>query len=129
MKVLSLFRRYRLGRRLLNGALVGLLTLTGFLTIAVQPSQAQVPFNSKEAHGQTKQELTGRAKGEPLSAEERIDRAYDISESAGMREEKRQAEGKFDPKEDNESLVEKTKDAITGKKNNFNLYLDRETRK
>lgn len=112
MNVLPLFRRYRLGQRFLKVALVGLLTLTGFLTIAVQPSQAQVPFNSKEAHGQTKQELTGRAKGEPLSAEVRIDRAYDISESAGMREEKRQTEGKFNPKEDNESLVEKATEAV-----------------
>ncbi len=92
--------------------LIGILSLTGALTIAVQPSQAQVPFNSKEAHGQTKQQLTGRAQGEPLSAEERLDRAYDISESAGMREEKRQAEGKFNPKEDNESVVEKAADAV-----------------
>ena len=112
MKVLLLFRRFRLGQRFLQVLLVGLLTLTGFLTIAVPPSQAQVPFNSKQAHGQTKQELTGRAKGEPLSAEERIDRAYDISESAGMREEQRQAEGKFNPKEDNESLVEKATEAV-----------------
>ena len=93
-------------------ALASVLALTSILTVAVQPSQAQVPFNSKAAHGQTKEQLTGRAKGEPLSAEERLDRAYDISESAGMREEQRQAEGKFDPKEDNESLVERATDAL-----------------
>jgi hypothetical protein len=112
MKLFSLDRCCNLGRRLLTFALIGFLTLTGLLTIAVQPSQAQVPFNSKEAHGQTKEQLTGRQKGEPLSAEERLDRAYDISESAGMREEKRQAEGKFDPKEDNESLVEKATETV-----------------
>ena len=112
MKFFSLVRLASLGRRLMTMILVGVLSLTGALTVAVQPGWAQVPFNSKEAHGQTKEQLTGRAKGEPLSAEERLDRAYDISESAGMREEKRQAEGKFDPKEDNESVVEKAVDAV-----------------
>ncbi|MGB3308308.1 MAG: hypothetical protein WBG32_14005 [Nodosilinea sp.] len=118
MKLFSLFHCDRMGRRLLLIGLAGFLSLTSFLTIAVQPSQAQIPFDSQEAHGQTKEQLTGRVKGEPLSAEERLDRAYDISESAGIREEIRQSEGKFDPEEDNESLVEKVIDAVkrvTGK--------------
>jgi hypothetical protein len=118
MKFLSLSRCYRLGKRLLALALLYFLSLTTVLTMAVQPVHAQIPFDSKEAHGQTKEQLTGRAKGDPLSAEERLDWAYDISESAGMREEKRQAEGKFDPKEDNESLVEKATDAVKRVKGN-----------
>jgi hypothetical protein len=105
-------RFYQLGRRLLVVSIVCVLSLVSVMAIAVQPSRADVPFNSKDAYGQTKEQLTGREKGQPLSAEERLDRAYDISESAGMREEKRQAEGKFDPSEDNESLLEKAKDAV-----------------
>jgi hypothetical protein len=112
MTLFSLSRYYRLGRPLLVAGLACFLSLTTVMTIAVPPSQAQIPFDSKEAHGQTKEQLTGRAKGQPLSPEERLDRAYDISESAGMREEQRQAEGKFDPKEDNESLAEKATDAV-----------------
>ncbi|MGF1458509.1 MAG: hypothetical protein ACFBSG_05730 [Leptolyngbyaceae cyanobacterium] len=99
-------------RRSLVVGFVTLLSLTSVLAIAVPPSAAQVPFNSQEAHGQTLRELTGRSKDAPLTPEERLDRAYSISEAAGLREEKRQAEGKFDPKEDNESLVEKAKDAV-----------------
>lgn len=103
---------YQLNRRLLVIGLVSVMSLLSVITIAPQASLAAVPLNSKEAHGQTKQELTQRSKGEPLSAEERLDRAYEISEAAGMREERRQAEGKLDPKEENESLLEKAKDAI-----------------
>lgn len=105
-------RCYQLGRRLVVVGLVSMLSLISVMAIAVQPSRAAVPFNSQEAHGQTKEQLTGRSQGQPLSAEERLDRAYNISESAGLREEKRQAEGKFDPREDNESLLEKAKDAV-----------------
>lgn len=109
----NLFTRcWQIGRRFLLVSLASVLSLASVMAIAVQPSYAEVPLNSKEAHGQTKQELTRRSQGDPLSAEERLDRAYDISESAGMREEKRQAEGKFDPREDNESLLEKAKDAV-----------------
>lgn len=112
MKLFSLPPCDRIGRRLLTLGFAIFLSLTSVLTVAVQPSLAQIPLNSQEAHGQTKDELTGRTQGEPLSAEERLDRAYDISESAGIREEIRQSEGKFDPAEDNESLVEKATDAV-----------------
>lgn len=105
-------RYWQLGRRFLMVGLVSVLSFVSVMAIAVPPSYAEVPLNSQEAHGQTKEQLTGRSPGEPLSAEERLDRAYDISESAGLREEKRQAEGKFDPREDNESLLEKAKDAV-----------------
>jgi hypothetical protein len=112
MTLFSWFHCDRMGQRLLMIGLACLLSLTSVLTIAVQPSLAQIPFDSKEAHGQTKEQLTGRAQGEPLSAEERLDRAYNMSEATGIREEMRQAEGKFDPEEDNESLVEKATDAV-----------------
>ncbi|MBD1876409.1 hypothetical protein H6F75_23245 [Nodosilinea sp. FACHB-131] len=112
MTLFSLFRCDRMGRRLLMVGLACFLSLTSFLTIAVQPSLAQIPFDSKEAHGQTKDQLTGRTEGKPLSAEERLNRAYDMSEATGIREEMRQAEGKVDPEEDNESLVEKATDAV-----------------
>lgn len=109
----AVLRRWlRIGRRLLIVLCISLLSLGSVMAIAVAPSRAEVPLNSQEAHGQTKKQLTGRAKGEALSTEERIDRAYDINEAAGLREEKRQAEGKFDPREDNESLFEKVKDAV-----------------
>ncbi|PSR19417.1 hypothetical protein C8255_02070 [filamentous cyanobacterium CCP3] len=112
MTLLSSIHCDRLGRRLLMLGLACLLSLFSFLTVAVQPSLAQIPFDSKEAHGQTKDELTGRTQGQPLSAEDRLNRAYDLSEATGLREEMRQAEGKFDPEEDNESLVEKATDAV-----------------
>jgi hypothetical protein len=105
-----------LARRWLVVGLISMLSLVSVMTVAIQPSHAQIPMNSKEAHGQTKEQLTGRAKGEPLSPEERLDRAYSISEAAGMREEKRQAEGKFNPREENESVVEKLTDAISNVK-------------
>lgn len=98
--------------RLLALALVGVLSLTGGWAIATPPSYAQIPLESQKAIGQTKGELTGREKGEPLSAEEKLDRAYSISEEAGLREEQRQAEGKDDPREGNESLAEKVKDVL-----------------
>jgi len=94
--------------------LAAVLSLASVMAIAVAPSYAEVPFDSKEAHGQTKAQLTQRAKDAPLTAEERLDRAYSTSEAAGLREEKRQAEGKFDPQEDNESLVEKATDIFKG---------------
>lgn len=102
----------RLAQRLVVVCLVSLLSFAGTCAIAIAPSYAQVPFDSQEAHGQTKAELTNRPKDAPLTPEERLDRAYSTSEAAGLREEKRQAEGKFDPKDDNESLVEKAKDAV-----------------
>ncbi|MGF1496981.1 MAG: hypothetical protein ACFB8W_09190 [Elainellaceae cyanobacterium] len=102
----------RLGQQLLTICLSALLSLVSVMAIAVPPSLAQIPLNTQKVEGQTKGEVTGRLKNEPLSPEERLDRAYDISEGAGLLEEKRQAEGKFDPKEDNESLVEKAKDAL-----------------
>ncbi|WP_272066174.1 hypothetical protein [Oscillatoria sp. CS-180] len=106
------FVRHRSLQRLFTVCLVGILSLVSAMAIAVAPSYAQVPFDSQEAHGQTLEDLTGRPKGAPLSDEERLDRAYTISEAAGLREEKRQAEGKVDPKEGNRSLVEKAKDAV-----------------
>jgi len=95
-------------------ALAAVISLGSVMAIAVAPSYAEVPFNSKEAHGQTEAQLNKRAKDSPITPEERLDRAYSISEAAGLREEKRQAEGKFDPKEDNESLVEKAADLLKG---------------
>ena len=112
MTLFAVFRRDRLGRRLLMIGLACVLSLFSVLTVAVQPSLAQIPLDSKEAHGQTKDELTGRTQGKPLDAEERLNRAYDMSEATGLREEMRQAEGKVDPTEDNESLVEKATDAV-----------------
>ena len=94
--------------------LATVLSLASVIAIAVPPSYAAIPFNSKEAHGQTEAQLNKRAKDSPLTPEERLDRAYSTSEAAGLREEKRQAEGKFDPKEDNESLVEKAADLLKG---------------
>jgi len=115
----SMFQSWRrLAQRLLVIGLISILSMASVMAIAVQPSAAQIPLNSQKAVGQTKGELTGRTKNQPLNAEERLDRAYSISEEAGLREETRQAEGKFDPREDNESLLEKAKDALdnlTGK--------------
>lgn len=106
------FRLYQLLRRTAVISLIALLSVVSVMAIAVPASQAQIPFDSKEVHGQTERELTNRAKDTVLTPEERLDRAYSTSEAAGMREEKRQAEGKFDPKTDNESLLEKAKDAV-----------------
>lgn len=119
MRHISIFQSWRRwAQRLLMVGLVSMLGIAGVMAIAIHPSAAQVPLDSKEVVGQTKDELTGRTKDQPLNAEERLDRAYSISEGAGLREEKRQAEGKFNPREDNESLVEKAKDVLdtlTGK--------------
>lgn len=105
-------RWQRLAQRCLTFCLVSLLSLVSVLTVAVQPSHAQIPLDSHKAEGQTKQELTGRAKDAPLSDEERLERAYSIRQSTGMREEKRQTEAKFNPRQENESLLEKAKNAL-----------------
>lgn len=111
----AVFSRFvRWAKSALIVALAAALSLSSVMAIAVAPSDAAVPFDSQEAHGQTKAQLTKRAKDSPLTSEERLDRAYSTSEAAGLREEKRQAEGKFDPKEDNESLVEKATELLKG---------------
>jgi len=115
LMIFAVFHRVALwARSALVVALAVVLSLASVMAIAVSPSYAEVPFNSQEAHGQTKAQLTKRAKDSPLTPEERLDRAYSTSEAAGLREEQRQAEGKFDPKEDNESLVEKATDLLKG---------------
>lgn len=115
LMIYAVFHRVALwAKSALIVGLAAVLSLASVMAIAVAPSYAGVPFDSKEAHGQTKAQLTQRAKDAPLTAEERLDRAYSTSEAAGLREEKRQAEGKFDPKEDNESLVEKATDIFKG---------------
>ena len=105
---------YRTCRRVLLVGLVSLLSWASVMAIAAPPSYAQIPLNEKEVFGQTKAEVTGREKGEPLTGEERLDRAYDLRVGVGLLEEKRQAEGKLEPSKDNKPPVEATVEATKG---------------
>jgi precorrin-2 methylase len=75
-------------RRLLVVALVSLLSVAGIFSLTATASYAQIPLNSQDT-GLTKEELTGKPKDAPLSAEEKIERAYTFGEGAGMREEEK----------------------------------------
>lgn len=116
--IFSFFHQLLLWVNRATGFFLALILIGGSLMAIAAPSYAQIPFNSQEVHGQTVQQLTGRPKDAPLTPEERLDRAYSISEAAGLREEKRQAEGKFDPKADNKSLIEEVSDFFTDNQNN-----------
>ncbi|MFW6296492.1 MAG: hypothetical protein ACOC04_04810 [Halothece sp.] len=110
----SLFAAFKqlFNKQLLIAALISILSFGTILTLIPQPSYAQIPINSKET-GLTKEELTGRSKDAPLPADEKINRAYDYSEGAGLREEKRQEKYETTkPEVENESLLEKAKDFV-----------------
>lgn len=108
-------------KRVLVLALVGLLSVISIFSLTVTASYAQVPLNSQDT-GLTKEELTGKPKDAPLSAEEKIERAYTLGEGAGMREEAKLDQEKLanearNPRvlqntEQKEGLVEKAKELI-----------------
>lgn len=82
-------------RRTLILATVTLLGVVSLFSFSATASYAQIPLNSK-ATGLTKEELTQQQKDAPLSAEEKVERAYTLSESAGMREEEKLKQEQLD---------------------------------
>jgi hypothetical protein len=100
--------------------LVALLSVISLFSLSATASYAQIPLDSKET-GLTKEELTQQPKNAPLSAEEKIDRAYTLREGVGIQEEEKIEEELADqarnPRvlknaEEEPGLVEKAKELI-----------------
>lgn len=82
---------HTLTKRLMLLLLISVMSLAGILTLAIQPSYAQVPLNSNEA-GHAPKEFKTTSEGAPLDSQDRLgdSKLYNYSKETALQEETKQ---------------------------------------